>query len=198
MKRWTLLIAFGCLIVSFQNCSKSNFDKSPGIESMSESSVSDLSPSSASTIEIPSSPQVDAAVSSVHSKSSSSNPFSEYSLSLNPRTGVIDALHDNGEPAEGLTFCLQSHQIAELEGLLTESRLCEAEDRSADGNVCTMDYQFPYAKMHFASRSVVLGEKYSGCNRGPDLCGENSKKLQAFLKDITTSLDNLKCDFQNL
>lgn len=170
------------------------------MDSMSTSELSSLSPSNAQSLEIPSSPAVDNAIAGVSSKASASDDlFASFGLSLHPRTGVINVLQADGEYDPDLQFCMSSAQIAELEGLLEEARICDAQDTSASTDtMCTMDYQFPYAKLHFTERSVGLGERYSGCSRGPDLCGDQSKKLQLFLKGITSQLKTLNCNFQPL
>lgn len=199
MKRWTFLLITGCLLVSFQNCARTAIDTTTGqIQTMSESSVSNLNPADAQTLEVPSSMAIDSAVSKISAKAASEELFISYNLSVHPKTGVIDVLRPDGSVSPDSQFCLQSGQIAELEDLLTQARLCEAQDHSSENTGCTMDYHSPYAKLHFSDRSVVLGERYSGCYKGPDLCGEQSQKLQAFLKTITESLPSLSCSFESL
>ena len=165
---------------------------------MSENSVSTLNPSDAQTVEVPNSATVDSAVSKVTAKASSDSLFSSYNLSIHPKTGIIDVLEADGSVSPDAQFCLQSSQIAQLEDLMTQAKLCEAQDQSQGNVVCSMDYHAPYAKLHFSDRDVVLGERYSGCNKGPDLCGAQSAQLQAFLKDVTDHLSSLTCNFQSL
>lgn len=200
MKRWTVLLLFGGLVISFQNCSRSGPDVSPNkMDSMSTSELSSLNPSEARSLEIPSSPTVDSAISGVSAKAASGDDlFASFGLSIQPKTGVISVLQSDGEADPDLEFCMTSAQIAQLEGLLEDARICEAQDASQDDVACTMDYRFPYAKLHFSDRSVGLGERYSGCSRGPDLCGDQSQKLQSFLKGITDQLKTLTCNFQSL
>jgi hypothetical protein len=199
MKRWIFPLIIGCLLVSFQNCARTAVDSTTGqIQTMSENSVSTLNPSDAQTVEVPNSATVDSQVSKVSAKASSDSLFSSYNLSIHPKTGIVDVLEADGSVSPDTQFCLRSAQIAQLEDLLTQAKLCEAQDQSHGDVACSMDYHSPYAKLHFSDRDVVLGERYSGCNKGPDLCGAQSTQMQAFLKNVTDNLASLTCHFQAL
>lgn len=207
MKKWMTALAFGCLIVSFQNCSKTNFSSDAGSNAQSlnqvnpatEDPVTSLKPDEAQAILLPNTPVLDAQLQSTQSKAADANPFDSNSLSLNPKTGVINVLSADGSADPDQLFCLSSEQIAQLEGLLNTARICAGEDLSANQDMaCQLDYRFPYAKLQFTGQDVTLGERFSGCHTGTDLCGEGSKALQNFLAGLVTNLKNQACHFQDL
>ncbi len=207
MKKWTIAISFGVLILSFQNCSKSNFGtndsaSSAQVNPVVESSVTSLKPADAEVLQVPSNPFIDAGLSNVSAKTEDSNLFASKSLAIHTKTGVVDVVLPDGSLDESQQFCLKSEQISQLEGLLSASALCDAQVLKTQSEYgCSMEYAFPYAILQFSDKTVKLGEKFSGCHKGADLCGENSKNLKLFLNNLVQALGTLaasKCNFENL
>ncbi len=194
MKKWVVAIAMGGLIISFQNCSKPNLNGTGSLDASSQENpvmqapVSTLVPSKAVAVEIPNSPFVDLNVDGNSNKSMNS-----YSLRVNTQTGVINVLLGNGEIDSSKEFCLGSEQISVLEDLLAHAQLYEAIEDSNPDRICTMDYSYPYAKLHFTEKEVALGEKFSGCHKGADLEKVSSVKLKSFLSDVVSNLKS--CNF---
>jgi hypothetical protein len=205
MKKWMMALAFGCLIVSFQNCSRGggvnsgSLDQSSQINPVTENAVTGLKPNEAEALVLPNTPFLDAQLQIAESKAADANPFDSSTLSMDPKTGVMNVVSADGSVDPDKIFCLSSEQIAELEGLLSAAQICAGEDKAASADVvCQMDYQFPYAKLQFSDQDVTLGERFSGCHTGTDLCGQSSRNLQKFIADVVKNLPAQTCHFESL
>jgi hypothetical protein len=96
-----------------------------------------------------------------------------------------------------LQYCLNSRELFDLNSILSSAKLCEdkAANRSSE-QLCTLEYRFPYARLHFLDSEVALGEKFDACSKGVDLCGDQKDQLQSYLGNVQSTLEAKKCDFQ--
>lgn len=168
--------------------------------SLSDGSLSEVALNDkVEVIEIPESPDVEEAISGVSAKAfTGKRLFISKTLLINPQNGLIEVVNANTGESSGEEFCLKSDQIDELQAILASARICEAQEVMDEDIACTMDYQFPYAKLHLLNQKVSLGEKFSGCHRGADLCGEYSQLMQGFIASILNELPQMSCSFEAL
>ncbi len=204
MKKWVGAFTLGILVISFQNCAKSNLgslepNQASQVNPAIETPVTSLEPAQAAAVALPNSPAIDAKIDSLQASPADANALNAYNLVIHTKTGIIDVIDANGDVDASKQFCLESAQIASLEGLLAASQICEGADESQNSDqLCQMEYSFPYAKLQFDGQSVSLGEKFSACHKGTDLCGNNAKQMKDFVSSVVSHLENQSCHFQSL
>ena len=203
----TFFGVFFLLIFGFQNCAQSPQDFASSsrnqLEQASESESSlaavDLN-QKVERIEVPESPELEQALRGVSSKSTFSGEslFISQTLFIYPQTGLIDVVNSQTGEKLGQNFCLKPDQMNQLQGILAAARICEAINVEDSSQMCTMDYEFPYAKLYLLNQKVNLGEKFSGCHRGADLCGDYANLMRSFIFEVKSQLGTLDCEFQGL
>lgn len=147
-------------------------------------------------LEIPESAYLESKLQDAILQAKPTSTFSSHHLEIDVKTGVIHVVDQNNETIPGIQYCLASSELSELREILENSKVCESAAVVDDGVACTMQYKFPYAKLHFASSEISLGESMSGCHQGPDICGEQKDMLQGFLAYVQNNLASKKCEFQ--
>jgi hypothetical protein len=203
MKRYVFAGFTFCLVIGFQNCSKNNFTDMNQGDALGNPAVATpiekLDVSQTEKIEIPESSYLESKLQADILQTKATSNFSTHHLEIEVRTGVIQVIEDNnGEAIQGLQYCLNSQDVAALNSILSSSNICEDKvANTGHDQVCTMEYKFPYAKLHIADAEPVnLGEVFNACSKGFDLCGDQKELLQNYLGQVQSSLDSKKCDFQ--
>ena len=203
MKRYVFAGFAFCLVIGFQNCSKNNFTDMNTTDALGNpmiaTPIEKLDVSQTETVEIPESSFLESKLQADILQAKSTSNFSTHHLEIDVKTGVIHVIEDSsGESIPSIQYCLNNRDLYSLNSILSASKICEEKIPAKNTNqVCTMQYKFPYAKLHISnSEPVALGEVFNACSSGFDLCGEQKDQLQAFLGQVQTNLTNLKCDFQ--
>lgn len=203
MKRYVFAGLAFCLVIGFQNCAGnkqfSDMNSSDALGNPFEvTPMEKIDVSQTEIIEIPESSYLEAQLQDAILQTKATSNFTTHHLEIDVKTGVIDVIEDNsGEAITGLQYCLNSQDLSQLDTILTDSKICEDKVIAQDQRACTMQYQFPYARLHFAETgAVALGEVFNACHRGYDLCGEKRDLLQEFLGKVQSELKSKKCEFQ--
>lgn len=196
-------LAFIGMVLSFQNCGQNlaTLQESSPASGVSGKSSNAVSPNQTKSIyeqmnilEIPESPVVDDSVSqAMSSKLGPDSLFASKRIYLDPKNGQIKILDQNGNEIPGANFCLNEDDQSELQAILSSAEICE-ESEPAPQQVCAQDFKYPYAKLHMEKDVVSVGESYSSCHKGPDLCGEYSGLLKNFLSYILANLKSMSCE----
>lgn len=199
MKRYVFAGCAFCLVIGFQNCSPqklSDVNASDSLNNPTEVVPSEkIDVSQTEILEIPESPYLEAQLQKDIQQVQPDATFASHHLEIDVKTGVIHVLDQSDEIVIGVQYCLSSGEVAELRAILDSSKICE-EKAEVAGQVCTMNYTFPYATLLFSNSELALGESTSGCHKGPDLCGEQKDLLQGFLAHVQNQLSSKKCEFQ--
>ncbi len=206
-KKASVLGLFLALLFGFQNCGQAPELTSGEMSSNqlrqateSDGSLKNISlQEKVDVIEIPESPELEQSLSELSSKSTTAGRlFISKTLMIYPQTGLIEVVDAQDGEAVGQQFCLSDEQGLELQGILAAAKICEEQTTQDENMACTMDYEFPYAKLHLLNQKVNLGERFSGCHRGTDLCGEYGNLMKSFVSQIKSNLDKMTCQFENL
>lgn len=200
-------LAFMGMILSFQNCgqnlstiSKESSSVSAPVSGTKSENSTDKSKSvyeKVDVLEIPESPTLDEGISAAMSNKAD-NLFASKKVLLDPKSGQIQVVDLQDKNIPDGQFCLKEDDLSELQAILTSSEICEASGSIPSHAVCAQIFTYPYAKVHMGQEVLSLGESYSSCQKGPDLCGEYSGLLKNFLSYVVTNLKNMKCDFTAL
>jgi hypothetical protein len=200
MKRYVFAGFAFCLVVGFQNCSRNQLSDNVNNDSLSNPAqvtpAEKVDVSQTEMLEIPESAYLETQLQSDITQSKPTSTFSSHRLEIDVKTGVVHIVDQNNEVIEGLQYCLSSSDLNELHGILSSSTVCEDKAAADESLNCSMEYKFPYAKLHFAEYELSLGESMSGCHKGPDLCGVQKDMLQGFLAQVQNNLAAKKCQFQ--
>lgn len=200
MKRYVFAGFAFCLVVGFQNCSRNQLSDGGGANSLSNPAlvtpVEKVDVSQTEILEVPESAYLESQLQSDITQSKPTSTFSSHHLEIDVKTGVIHVVDQNNEVISGVQYCLSSSEVNELRSILDTAKVCEDKAVVDENLNCTMDYKFPYAKLHFPDSELSLGESMSGCHKGPDLCGEQKDMLQGFLAHVQNNLSGKKCQFQ--
>ncbi|MGZ3742222.1 MAG: hypothetical protein ACXWRE_00735 [Pseudobdellovibrionaceae bacterium] len=199
MKRYVIAAFAFCLIISFQNCSPHHLSDVNNANALSNPTLvtptEKVDVSQTEMVEIPESAYLESQLQQDITAASPTSTFSAHHLEIDVKTGVVHVVDQNNEVLVGLQYCLNSSDMSELHTILDSAKVCE-DQAVEDGQVCTAEYRFPYAKLHFLDSEISLGEALSGCNKGPDLCGDQKDMLQGLLTHIQGDLATRKCEFQ--
>lgn len=202
MKRYVFAGLAFCLVIGFQNCARNNqFSDMNTTDALGNpvevTPVEKIDVSQTEIIEIPESSYLESKLQSDILLAKSTSNFSTHHLEIDVKTGVVHVIEDSsGEAIAGLQYCLNSQDLYGMNTILSSSKLCEEKAAIASDQLCTMEYQFPYAKLHFAESEVALGEVFNACQKGIDLCGEQKAQLQSYLAQVQSNLAAKKCEFQ--
>jgi len=200
MKRYVFAGFAFCLVVGFQNCSRNQLSDTGNSDALSNPAevtpVEKVDVSQTEMLEVPESAFLEAQLQAEIAQLKPTSTFASHHLEIDAKTGVVHVVDQNSEVLAGVQYCLSSSDMSELRSILESAKICE--DKAAVDNQlnCTMDYRFPYAKLHFVDSEVALGEALSGCHKGPDLCGTEKDMLQGFLAHVQNNLSSMKCQFQ--
>lgn len=200
MRRYVFAGFAFCLVVGYQNCSSqklSDINSSDSLNNPTEVQPSEkIDVSQTETLEIPESAYLESQLQPALQQSKPESTFASHHLEIDVKTGVIHVLDQNNEIVNGVQYCLTVSEVGELHTILDSAKICEDKAVVDEQRVCTMEYRFPYAKLHFPATEISLGEAMSGCHKGPDLCGEHKDLLQGFLAHVQSNLSTKKCEFQ--
>ncbi|MGZ3773835.1 MAG: hypothetical protein ACXVCY_07345 [Pseudobdellovibrionaceae bacterium] len=189
-----------CLILGFQNCSKSPLQNSE-ILSNSKNGVTvsvpvqngGISSAKITYIEIPnadSAAQTSLAQKSLDvSSSPSSNPSSSH-LVISVQTGVIQLMDASSAVLE--ERCLSPASLSELNTILSGASICNGQAVSAD--ICGMRYKPAYASLYADEGRVNLGEEKDSCGTGKkDLCGDMAGVFQNYVSFVKAHFQEMNC-----
>ena len=200
MKRYVFAGFAFCLVVGFQNCSPRQFADVSTNNSLSNPTeitpVEKIDVSRTEILEVPESAFLEAQLQPAIQQSKPSSTFAAHHLEIDVKTGVVHVVDQSNDVVTGVQYCLSSADLSELRGILDSAKVCEDKAVVDENLNCTMDYKFPYAKLHLPESEVALGEAMSGCHKGPDLCGEQKDMLQGFLAHVQSQLSSKACQFQ--
>jgi len=206
-------MVFGFLLLSFQNCGQNlatikesssstsgqNNEPKKNVPSSDQKTVYDQ----LNLIEIPESPYLDDGLSQAMQASlkSADNLFTSKKVFIDHRTGQIKIVDQNEVEIQGAQFCLKEDDMSELQAILTSAEICQEQEAQANQQsdvICAQEFKYPYAKLHLDRDVVSVGESFSSCHKGPDLCGEYSGLLKNFLSYVVLNLNNMRCEFTPL
>jgi hypothetical protein len=177
MRKTYLAVIGFVLVLSFQNCSQAPQPggKDVGAGEASAPTYNKYSVSSYSTLAV------------------WDYVRSQY-LDVNLQTGEMVSYAEAGQ-VRGETFCVPLAQMKELHQILNSAEVCEPIVNSQElaGQVCTMQYRYPYASLVDKSDEVRLGEKTNGCDVPIDLCGDKAQQLKNWTKSIVSNLSQMTC-----
>jgi hypothetical protein len=200
MKRYVFASFAFCLVLGFQNCSPNQVSDVMSASSLSNpievTPMEKVDVSQTEMLEIPESAYLEAQLQSAIIASKPTSTFAAHHLEIDVKTGVVHVVDQSNEVVAGVQYCLSSSDISELRTILGTSKICESKAIVDEQVLCTMNYTFPYAKLHFLGSELSLGESRSGCHKGPDLCGVQKDMLQGFLAHVQNNLATKKCDFK--
>lgn len=189
-----------CLVLGFQNCSPHQLSDVHSASSLNNPAevtpVEKIDVSQTEILEVPESAYLEAQLQSAIQQSKPNSSFASHHLEIDVKTGVIHVVDQSNEVVSEVQYCLSSSDVSELRTILDSAKVCEDSAVVDEQINCTMDYQFPYAKLHLPESEIALGESMSGCHKGPDLCGEQKDMLQGFLANLQSQLSSKKCEFQ--
>lgn len=178
-----------CLVLGFQNCSKSALQSS---ENLGNNNVTVSLPSSGegktvanvTYIEIPNAerPQDSLKISEVV-------PISGR-LVISLQTGVMQLVDDSNAVLE--KRCLSGSSLNELNTILGGSSICATASPSSD--ICGMSYKPAYASLYADDTRVKLGEEQDTCGTGKkDLCGDLAPVFQAYVSYVKAHWQEMNC-----
>ena len=200
MKRYVFAGFAFCLVVGFQNCSPKQFsdvNTANGLSNPTEiTPVEKIDVSQTEILEVPESAFLEAQLQPAIQQSKPNSTFAAHHLEIDVKTGVVHVVDQSNEVVAGVQYCLSSSDVSELNAILGSAKVCEDKAVVDENLNCTMEYKFPYARLHLPDSEVALGESMSGCHKGPDLCGEQKDMLQGFLAHVQTKLSSKACQFQ--
>ncbi|WP_413289961.1 hypothetical protein [Bdellovibrio sp. HCB337] len=200
MKRYVFAGFAFCLVVGFQNCSRNQLSDTSATNALSNPAevtpAEKIDVSQTEILEVPESPYLEAQLQSAIQLSKPTSALSSHHLEIDVKTGVVHVVDQNNEVVAGVQYCLSSSDLNELRTILDTAKICEDKAAVDESSQCTMNYRFPYAKLHFPQAELALGEAMSGCHKGPDLCGDQKDMLQGFLAHVQSELASKKCEFQ--
>ncbi len=167
-----VLVASTILLLSFQNCSQQN----------SETVISGI-PASQTKIDDP-----------ILSKAQSLDILTQVEdqkVSLNLETGELTQNIQGSEVKK----CLPDSIRGEILDLLSNSNLCETQEPAPEV-ACAQIYSAPYSELHWADKSLKIGEAFSSCHKDIDLCGQDGMLLRGLLRDVVSRWSEWSCDFK--
>jgi hypothetical protein len=172
MKKYMpVLVASGILLLSFQNCSQKGSNLQAGSNTPAQTKIEDPVLSQAQSLDI--------------------LTQGDQHVSLNLQTGELVQNVGGVEVKK----CLPVSMQAEILDVLASSNLCESAQPGPD-MLCAQIYSAPYGEIHWADKSVIVGEAYSSCHKGVDLCGQDGMLLRGLLRDVVSRWNEWSCDFK--
>ena len=180
MNKWIPVIAGGLFVlVSFQNCSPEGSSQNKDTLYPTQSKVEDPDLKKATGIEILT---LDDSV----------------ELTLDLASG--DLVQRNKVTGQSVTRCLSASMLGTLNDLMHASSLCESKSSVDDSdNVCAQVYMPAYAAIIWSNGAQQnIGESLNSCEKGLDLCGQDSAILRGLLRDIVARSSEWSCDFETL
>lgn len=200
MKRYVFAGFAFCLVVGFQNCSRNQLSDTNSADALNNPTevtpAEKVDVSQTEILEVPESAYLETQLRPAIQQSKPTSGLASHHLEIDVKTGVIHVVDQNGDDVTGLQYCLSASDLEELRVILESSRICEDKAQSNSQLNCTMEYRFPYAKLHLPELEIALGESMSGCHKGPDLCGEQKDLMQGFLAHVQNNLAAKTCSFQ--
>jgi len=200
MKKYVYASLILCLVVGYQNCARNNqfsdMNNSNAMGNTVEATpIEKIDVSQVEIVEIPESSFLESKIQPDIIQSKAASSISTHHLEIDVKTGVINVIEDaNGQPISGLQYCLRPEELLNLNSILARSQVCEEKVATSRDQLCIMEYQFPYARLHFVDSQVALGEVFNACQKGFDLCGEQKDQLQAYLGQIQMDLAAKRCE----
>jgi hypothetical protein len=168
MKKLSLIVCLGALILSFQNCS------SP--EQVVQQQNVEVTFAKIKTMPI--------------SEISFFDERRGLRLDVSLNSGVMTALEEMGA-GSSTTYCLNESETQELNSILMDSHICEPEPSQAE--VCAQGYVTPYASVSIAQTTYNLGERVNLCDPAADLCDDKGEVLRSFVLRTLSRLEDHTC-----
>lgn len=191
LNKFFALITMLCLVLGFQNCSKSALQNSEGLDGNSvtvslPSGNGSQSAAKVTYVEIP-----NADLSQAVSAAKASAAISSNRLVISVQSGIIQLMDDSNAVLE--KRCLSSASLNELNTILSGSSVCAA--KVASGDVCGMRYKEAYASLYADENRVKLGEEQDSCGTGrKDLCGEMANVFQNYVSHVKAHWLEMNCN----
>lgn len=174
MKKYLpMLVASGVLMFSFQNCSQQQSNLLADANSASQTKINDPVLSQAQSIDI--------------------FTQADQKVSLNLATGELAQMSAGSMQRK----CLPDSIRGEIQDILANSNLCETQEPSV-GMACAQIYAPAYSELHWADKSIKVGEAFSSCHKDVDLCGQDGMLLRGILRDVVSRWDEWSCDFRDV
>ena len=172
MKKYVpVLVASGILLLSFQNCSQQQASLQAGANTPAQTKIEDPVLSQAQSLDI--------------------LTQEDQKVSLDLRTGELT----QDVSGQVVKKCLPESMRAEILDVLANSNLCETPDPGPEV-LCAQIYGAPYSEIHWADKSIKVGEVMSSCHKDVDLCGQDGKLLRGLLRDVVSRWNEWSCDFK--
>ena len=172
MKKYVpVLVASGILLLSFQNCSQRQASLQASATTPAQTKIEDPVLSQAQSLDI--------------------LTQGDQKISLNLKSGEL--LQDVS--GNVVKKCLPDSVRAEILDVLANSNLCETKEPGPE-MLCAQIYSAPYSEIHWADKSVKVGEAFSSCHKDVDLCGQDGMLLRGLLRDVVSRWSEWSCDFK--
>jgi len=186
MKKYGAIFAFTILVVSFQNCSQ------PGVGPVG--AFNSQNPDSSKKVALDSAEQMIV----INNVELSGLRDEAYSIDLNNGMIVPGSFEGHSVPSSK-SFCATQEQIEELKILLSTSEVCVPPAKEVPENqICTLEYQYPYATLLSEKLELKLGEAKGGCDESVDLCGQQKELLRGWISHLLSELKKQECSFQEI
>ena len=172
MKKYLpVLVASGILLLSFQNCSQQAASLQTGASAATQTKIEDPVLSQAQSIDI--------------------LTQDDQKVSLDLKTGELS------QEVLGMVEkrCLPESMRAEILDVLANSNLCETPEPGPEV-LCAQIYAPAYSEIHWADKSIKVGEVMSSCHKDVDLCGTDGRLLRGLLRDVVSRWNDWSCDFK--
>ena len=172
MKKYLpVLVTSGVLMFSFQNCSQQQSHLLSEGSSIPQAKIEDPVLSQAQSIDI--------------------LTQGDQKISLDLSSGeLIQDVQGNIQKK-----CLPDSIRGEIQDLLANSNLCETREPGPEV-ACAQIYAPAYGEIHWANKSIKVGEAFSSCHKDVDLCGQDGMILRGLLRDVITRWSEWSCDFK--
>ena len=176
MKKWTWAITITLLILSFQNCQKSNL----------------VTNDNGST---PTPAEFQKSLASVYPTLQLWDYQQGFTYDININSGRIEVYSSFGNNRE-TDLCLTDALKNQVQNLISGAQICVPDIPAEQfvGKECSMSYEYPYAILVNGADTVRLGEKTNGCDVPTNLCGDQqAQALKDFSQTVLSSVAQLPC-----
>lgn len=196
IKIFMLFYASLAMIGSFQNCAQSKVGNGNELIPGTMAPVENLDSSESKnpkliSVDLKNASSLDLQLNSLFSKN---NRNERPRLLINMFNGEMRQVNLEGQVVSQIRLCLLQEELSELTTIINTAEVCTSDSKVNSDAVCTLEYIYPYAKVHLSSNEIInLGEKPGGCGNVLDLCEEHKKALNGFISYLSSNLDNRKC-----
>lgn len=165
VRKWGF-IAMTAIILSYQNCSRTNFDQSGNIASSNNRASAPAANPVILQIEI---------------------PVFKGLLSVDLESQTVQKITGSNQSSQ--LNCLNTVDFEDLISYAENYSLCDevqsGEYPNSGQEICTQLYRAPYVSLVFENLKLNLGEAFDGCGKGyKDFCGSKADEFANLIQAI--------------